>query len=178
MTLQGWLGQSLGAIPLSLLFCLLAYAAAGPDHGGNTDAMTAPGPSPPSGHDVADPATTQPAAANPVAANPGAPRLLARLKPANKGALLRLSVEDHYTRVVTARGSELLLLRLTDAIAEAGDAGMQIHRSHWVAFDNMRRLLREENRVLLETGDGAQLPVSRPYAPRLREHLRKNANNA
>ncbi|MGO7564996.1 LytTR family DNA-binding domain-containing protein, partial [Rhizobium johnstonii] len=60
--------------------------------------------------------------------------ILDRLKPENRGSLLRLSVQDHYTEVVTSRGRELVLLSFADALREnAATPGLRVHRSHWVA---------------------------------------------
>ena len=51
-----------------------------------------------------------------------------------RGGLLALSVEDHYVDIVTDKGKTLVLMRLADAMKETGSvAGLQIHRSHWVA---------------------------------------------
>jgi hypothetical protein len=62
------------------------------------------------------------------------PRLRARLSPGFTGDILALESEDHYVRVHGMRGSELLLIRLRDAIAEMdGLPGEQTHRSWWVA---------------------------------------------
>ena len=48
--------------------------------------------------------------------------------------LLHIEVEDHYLRVHTNLGSDLILLRLSDAIGELDQAiGRQVHRSHWVS---------------------------------------------
>ncbi|SIQ24927.1 transcriptional regulator, LytTR family [Rhizobium sp. RU20A] len=182
VSLSGWVHESIGAVPLSLLFCLLAYTAAAPSidrqmaRGART-ALT------PAEHESGEPPgpTLAPRAAVDTAPTSGLdapPRLLARLKPANRAPLLRLAVEDHYTRVVTARGSELVLLRFSDAVREAGDIGLQVHRSHWVAFANIKALSRDGSRLTLETEDGTRVPVSRPYAPAVRERLRENANKA
>lgn len=60
--------------------------------------------------------------------------LLRRLPPDLRGALIRLSMNDHYVEVETAKGATLVLLRFADALNELGDAdGLQVHRSHWVA---------------------------------------------
>ncbi|MGO7609635.1 DNA-binding protein, partial [Rhizobium ruizarguesonis] len=56
-------------------------------------------------------------AAVPEEASPGA-SILNRMKHENRGPLLRLSVQDHYTEVVTGRGRELVLLRFADALKE------------------------------------------------------------
>ena len=64
--------------------------------------------------------------------------------------------------MTTSAGSALLLMRLSDAIAEAGDTkGLQIHRSHWVALDAVRAVRRDGQRAVLTLTDGRDLPVSR-----------------
>jgi hypothetical protein len=46
--------------------------------------------------------------------------------------------------------------------AASGYRGARIHRSHWVAAGQARRILREKNRRMIELVDGRRLPVSRP----------------
>ena len=46
--------------------------------------------------------------------------LMLRLPPAKRGELLYMSMQDHYVEIVTSKGRELVLLRLADAINEAG----------------------------------------------------------
>lgn len=101
---------------------------------------------------------------------PRPPRLLSRLPLDKRGALMSLSVQDHYVEVVTSRGRALLLLRLSDAIAEAeGCAGLQVHRSHWVARDQVRAARREGGRGVLTLADGREIPVSRTYLGAVKE---------
>ena len=88
--------------------------------------------------------------------------ILSRLPAAKRGRLIRLSAQDHYTEVVTAAGSELILMRLTDAIAETQPTdGLRVHRSHWVAKASVTGSRRKSGRVLLTLEDGAETPVSR-----------------
>ena len=48
--------------------------------------------------------------------------------------LYAIESEDHYLRVHTSAGQELILMRLADAVRElAGVEGLQTHRSWWVA---------------------------------------------
>lgn len=104
--------------------------------------------------------------AAPPAAAPPPPPLLDRLPPAQRGRLSHLSMQDHYVDVVTDRGRTLVLLRLADAMRETeGVAGVQIHRSHWVARDAVSRAVRRDGKVLLEMRDGTLLPVSRSFLP-------------
>ena len=101
---------------------------------------------------------------------PAPPRLLTRLPLAKRGPLLSLSVQDHYVEVVTTRGRELLLMRLSDAIAETeGCAGLQVHRSHWVALDQVQAAHRDGARAVLTLSDGREIPVSRTYVPAAKE---------
>lgn len=101
-------------------------------------------------------------AAGPTSDPAGGPRLLRRLDPALRGRLLSISVRDHYVDVVTESGRSSLLMRLSDAVAEAeGEPGLRVHRSHWVARQAARRLERQGDRLVLELSDGSRLPVSR-----------------
>eukprot|EP01030_Chromulinospumella_sphaerica_P016261 gene16260-16072_t len=71
--------------------------------------------------------------ASPAGAPP--PRFLDRLPPKLRGAeLFAVEAEDHYLRLHTDRGADLILMRLADAVAELdGLEGAQTHRSWWVA---------------------------------------------
>lgn len=93
-----------------------------------------------------------------------APRIMDRLDVTKRGALISLSVQDHYVDVVTAKGRTLVLMRLGDAMAETGGTkGVQIHRSHWVALDGVAAIRRQSGRVQVETKAGDLLPVSRGF---------------
>ena len=48
--------------------------------------------------------------------------------------IIYLTASAHYVDVITAAGSTSILLRFSDAVAELGDIGIRVHRSHWVAF--------------------------------------------
>lgn len=103
-------------------------------------------------------------------APPPPPALLDRLPHDRRGAIVALSVEDHYTRIRTTRGESLLLLRLSDAIRETAPVpGLRVHRSHWVALDHVRAARRTGDRALLEMTHGDDIPASRAHIPRLKE---------
>ncbi len=107
------------------------------------------------------------------AAAPGAApaRFLERLPPRLRGArLIAVQAEDHYLRLHTDRGSDLILMRLSDALAELeGLEGAQTHRSWWVARDAVAAVARGDGRAALTLDGGAVAPVSRRYAKALRE---------
>ena len=82
---------------------------------------------------------------------------------------MALSVEDHYVRVQTNNGEELILMRLSVAIKETGSSiGEQVHRSHWVGFDQIQAVERDGARVFLAMSTGARIPVSRANMPKLK----------
>lgn len=98
-------------------------------------------------------------------------RFLGRLPPRLRGATIRaVQGEDHYLRIHTDRGSDLILMRLSDALAELeGLEGAQTHRSWWVAKDAVRDVDRGDGRAVLTLEGGLTAPVSRRYAKALRE---------
>tara|TARA_R110000868_G_scaffold411515_1_gene704962 strand:- start:32736 stop:33665 length:930 start_codon:yes stop_codon:yes gene_type:complete len=87
---------------------------------------------------------------------------LKRLPPDLGRDIIRVSALDHYVEVQTRAGTTLLLMRFADALEELEDiGGLRIHRSHWVARQAIRRVLRQDRALLVEMVDGARLPVSR-----------------
>ena len=81
--------------------------------------------------------------------------------------LIALEMEDHYVRAHTMLGSDLVLLRMRDAIAELeGVEGAQVHRSWWVARDAVERVEREGRNVRLLLSARAGLRRWRAAAPR------------
>lgn len=81
------------------------------------------------------------------------PVLLDRTPLDKRGPIVALSSEDHYTRIRTRRGKELVLIRLSDAIREAEPvAGLQVHRSHWVALGQVQSAPRRGPRRFVGEG--------------------------
>ena len=136
MSLSGYLTEVVYTVPISILFGTLSHLV-----------MSQPDQVQPSSPDM-----------------PGTAALMDRLDHDKRGKLRYLSMQDHYVQVVTTRGNSLVLLRLTDALKEVPpDAGLRIHRSHWVAHDAVLGARRENGRLLLKMADGVELPVSRSY---------------
>ncbi len=91
-----------------------------------------------------------------------APPILARLPLDKRGTLVALSVQDHYVEVETTKGKTLILLRLSDAIGECAPIkGLQIHRSYWVAQDQIVSARRIGEAAVVVTATGVKLPVAR-----------------
>lgn len=101
----------------------------------------------------------------------GPPKFLDRLPPKLRGAeIYAVEAEDHYLRLHTSKGQDLILMRLADAISELqGIEGAQVHRSWWVARAAIAEAKRGDGRADLTLKDGAEVPVSRTYARQLRE---------
>lgn len=81
------------------------------------------------------------------------------------GNLLRIEAQEHYVRLVSDLESRMVLYRFNDIVAELPDQlGMQVHRSHWVAFAAAESLHRDRGRLWLNVTDGSKIPVSRKYS--------------
>ncbi|MBL8559636.1 MAG: LytTR family transcriptional regulator DNA-binding domain-containing protein [Hyphomonadaceae bacterium] len=109
--------------------------------------------------------------APPKDAAPARVRFMDRLPPKLMGAIVyAVQSEDHYLRLHTSKGSDLILMRLADAIAELeGIEGAQVHRSWWVARDAVTDVKRENGRVTLLLPGDVEAPVSRPNVKALRD---------
>jgi hypothetical protein len=105
------------------------------------------------------------------AASPTPPKFLERLPLKLRGAeVWAVEAEDHYLRLHTSKGQDLILMRLADAVAELqGIEGAQVHRSWWVARDAITDARRGDGRATLTLKDGSEVPVSRTYAGQLRQ---------
>jgi len=124
---------------------------------------------------VDDPASADPSpvpAGAPDSAPPASPAapFLNRI-PAHLGTtLIALEMEDHYVRAHTALGSDLIPMRMRDAIGElAGVPGLQVHRSWWVAQAAVTGVERNGRNISLELANGLRAPVSRERVAALRE---------
>ena len=78
--------------------------------------------------------------------------------------LYAISSEDHYLRVHTSLGEELILMRLADAVRELSKVeGLQVHRSWWVAKSGVTDEKKADGRSFLILPAGTEVPVSRSY---------------
>jgi hypothetical protein len=89
--------------------------------------------------------------------------LRAKLPPGLRHAsILALSAEDHYVRVRTDRGEALVLINLAVAITALGEeAGVRIHRSHWVSRRLAEAASLRASRRGVRVDNDTVLPVSR-----------------
>jgi hypothetical protein len=113
----------------------------------------------------------KPLAPPPAPPGSGPPVFLDRLPVRLRSAeLYAIESEDHYLRVHTSAGQELILMRLADAVRElAGVEGLQTHRSWWVARCGLADVVKGDGRLLLKLKSGAEAPVSRTYAKAVKD---------
>lgn len=84
-------------------------------------------------------------------------------------SLVCLQMEDHYVRIHTRTGSELVLMSLSQAIAGLeGVEGLQTHRSWWVARSAVTGLVEDGRNLRLMLSNGLEAPVSRTRVAELR----------
>jgi hypothetical protein len=97
------------------------------------------------------------------------PALLSRVPHRLGNQIVALEAEDHYLRVHTTIGSDLVLMRLSDAVATIEpDLGLQVHRSWWVAQDAICEFVRSDQRSHLKLRNGLLVPVGRTYMAAVR----------
>lgn len=100
----------------------------------------------------------------------GPPPILDRVPLDKRAALVALSVEDHYVRIRTTKGEQMVLMRLADAIREVGGTpGLRVHRAHWVALAHVASVMRKGDGAILHMTCGADIPVSRANMAAIRE---------
>jgi hypothetical protein len=113
-------------------------------------------------------APAAPPPAEPVADPTEAFRL--RLSAKRRAAgLFAVEAEDHYLRVHTDAGDELITARFGDALAELAAApGFQTHRSWWVAADAIDEVTWLRGRGEARLKCGLTVPISRSNAAPLK----------
>jgi hypothetical protein len=94
-----------------------------------------------------------------------------RLSAKRRGArLIALEAEDHYVRVHTDSGSELLAMRFSEALEELALAhGQRLHRSWWASADAIESVRWNRGTGEARLAGGIKAPVSRSCAAALKE---------
>ncbi len=92
--------------------------------------------------------------------------------------ILALQAEDHYVRIFTKSGAELIHCRFGDAVAKMpSELGLRVHRSWWVAGNAVRSAKRGSRRWHLNLLTDVSVPVSDSFVQAVRERgwLRRKA---
>ena len=113
-------------------------------------------------YEPAGPAMISPAAVPPTVQPALAPKFMRKVRPHLGSDLVLVAAEEHYIRVVTRLGSDLILYRFGDALEElAGLDGDRVHRSFWICWGEVQDIEQADRsfRIRMKTGD--IVPVSR-----------------
>ena len=94
-----------------------------------------------------------------------------RLSAKRRGArLIAVEAHDHYLKVHTDAGAELITLRFVDALDELARVhGWRVHRSWWVAADAVEDVRWRRGAGEMRLVGGLAAPVSRTYGPMLKD---------
>ena len=74
-------------------------------------------------------------------------------------------------QVRTALGRATVLGSLAEVEAALPDAGLRVHRSHWIAFAHLRRVSKSAKGWACELRGGERVPISRRRLAEVRERL-------
>jgi hypothetical protein len=103
---------------------------------------------------------------------------LNKIKPDVGRNILALEAQEHYVKVYTDRGDDLVLYRMGDAVQELSQvqAGLRVHRSYWVAERAVTEILPAKNTHRLKLSNGLEVPVSNSYKKVVEQFLVLNPN--
>lgn len=78
--------------------------------------------------------------------------------------LLAIEAQEHYIKVYTDQGADLILYRFNDAVEDLKDyPGLRVHRSFWIANAAVTEAVQDGRRVFLQLVNGLRIPVSQSY---------------
>lgn len=83
--------------------------------------------------------------------------------------VIAVSSDLHYLNVWTLTGRTTVLGNLKDVVIDLGDAGMQVHRSHWVAHAHVRRIVGTASDAACILSNELRVPISRRRWKAIRE---------
>ncbi len=83
--------------------------------------------------------------------------------------IIAVSSDMHYLHVHTTLGKCMVLGTIRDAASLLGDAGLQVHRSHWVAHAHVRRIAKRGSAWECVMTNDLRIPVSRRNRARVTE---------
>jgi hypothetical protein len=86
--------------------------------------------------------------------------------------IIAASSQDHYVRIQTRNGAQLIRARLADLIERLDcQNGIQPHRSYWVARQAVTKIVSDKGHKYLELHDGSRIPVARGRQAEVRRWL-------
>ena len=90
--------------------------------------------------------------------------MLAGIDPPLSGPLLWAEAQEHYVRLTTDAEARMVLHRFSDILRALPEQnGVQVHRSHWVAYDAIEEAFMDGTNLRLRLKTGPVVPVSRSF---------------
>lgn len=97
-------------------------------------------------------------------------KLLREVPDLSAADVLALQAHEHYVRIYSQQGAQLIHYRFGDAVEEMpADLGLQVHRSWWVAENAVKSAQRGSRRWQLDLVTDVAVPVSDSYVAAVRE---------
>lgn len=98
---------------------------------------------------------------------------LQKLLPNNvRGPVRYIQAQDKYVQVATFNGNHLLPMPLSQAVSKIDpQSGMRVHRSLWISWEEVDRVVYENGNPRIIGKDGEVWPVSRKHVKQLKSEL-------
>lgn len=107
----------------------------------------------------------------PMQVDESAQRFLSTLPGVIGTDIVAVASDLHYLNVWTVAGRTTVFGNLRDVVADLGDAGMQVHRSHWVAHAHVRRIVGTAGDAACILSNELRVPISRRRWKAVREQF-------
>ena len=86
---------------------------------------------------------------------------------------MSLSAQDHYVEIATPKGAHLERITIKKAIELVPESsGLQVHRSHWLAYNAILDLEKTGERYAVLLRNGTKLPVGKSKVQGLENYLK------
>ena len=106
----------------------------------------------------------------PVSPPPAFVARLTRIAPPTAQTLLAIEAQEHYVKVHTEHGSELIYYRFGDALRDLQTwPGLQVHRSFWVTRAAVARIEHSDRRTRLVLRNKELVPVGASFLALVRQ---------
>lgn len=85
-------------------------------------------------------------------------------------SITHVSAQGNYVNVHTSTQSHFETSTMHNVVAQIpSDLGLQVHRSHWVAYSAIQEISKNERGLTVRLKSGAEVPVSRNNAKKIRQ---------
>jgi len=110
--------------------------------------------------------------------SPGVNELIRSIPNQIRESILRVQAQEHYITVTTCLGSEMILYKFGKALIDLEiEPGLQVHRSYWVADENVLGWSSDKTKRELKLKFGESVPVSRKFEQAVKNRYKNIASN-